>query len=37
MMIGKEELKMIKYEVFLYDIWKDEDGHYVYDTFALGK
>ena len=28
---------MIKYEVLLYDIWKDEDGHYVYDTFALGK
>ena len=26
---------MIKYEVFLYDIWKDED--YVYDTLALGK
>lgn len=28
---------MIKYEVFLHDVWKDEDGHYVYDTFALGK
>lgn len=28
---------MIKCEVFLYDVWKDEDGHYVYGMFALGK
>ena len=28
---------MIKYEVFLCDIWEDENGHSVYDTFALGK
>ena len=28
---------MIKYEVFLCDIWEDENGYYVYDTFALGE
>ena len=28
---------MIKCEVFLYDVLKDEDGHYVYGIFALGK
>ena len=28
---------MTKYEVFLYDVWKDEAGNYVFDTFALGK
>ena len=28
---------MIKYEVFLYDIWKDEDEDYVYGIFASSK
>ena len=27
---------MIKYEVFLYDVWKSEDGDYVNETYATG-
>ena len=27
---------MIKYEVFLYDVWENEDGAYVNETYETG-
>ena len=27
---------MIKYEVFLYDVWESKDGDYVHETYETG-